>query len=264
MDTLGVVDRDDILGSARRAAADHAWEDAFAAYRAADALDELSPEDLEALSIVALCASRMPEAVDARQRAYAHYERAGRTPEAASAALNVALLHFGSGNSSAASGWLSRAQRLLDGVPETAAHALLAWIEGQTMARLKAFEQAQDKAREMEAIAGRVGDPDLLAMAISMQGYLRTLTGDVAAGLALIDEALTAVLERTLEATSASLAAAVSTSALSPAAIAISTCAGRSRTNAGSSSAAQSTARPITCLAASTSPFRRRSSAIPG
>ncbi|TML86741.1 MAG: adenylate/guanylate cyclase domain-containing protein [Actinobacteria bacterium] len=188
------MDRDDILGSARRAAADHAWEEAFAAYRAADALDELSPEDLEALSIVAFCASRMPEAVDARQRAYVHYERAGRTPEAASAALNVALLHFGSGNTSAASGWLGRAQRLLDGVPETAAHALLAWIEGQTMARLKAFEQAQDKAREMEAIAGRVGDPDLLAMGISMQGYLRTLTGDVAAGLALIDEALTAVL----------------------------------------------------------------------
>src|SRR5205085_11779108 len=89
VDTLGVVDRDEVLGSARTAAADHAWEDAFAAYRAADALDELSPEDLETLSIAAFCVSRMPEAMDARQRAYAHYERAGRTPEAASAALNV-------------------------------------------------------------------------------------------------------------------------------------------------------------------------------
>src|SRR5207248_3648526 len=112
-----------------------------------------------ALSTVAVYTSRVPAAADAPQNAYVHYERAGRSSEAASASLNVALLHFGSGNTSAASGWLGRAQRLLDGVPETAAHALLAWIEGQTMARLKAFEQAQDKAREMEAIAGRVGDP---------------------------------------------------------------------------------------------------------
>ena len=59
------------------------------------------------------------------------------------------------------------------------------------MGRLKEHERALDKAREVEAIARRVGDRDLVAMGLSMQGQLRVLRGDVAAGMALIDEALT-------------------------------------------------------------------------
>jgi class 3 adenylate cyclase len=62
------------------------------------------------------------------------------------------------------------------------------------MGRLKQYEPALERARGMEGIARRVGDPSLLAMAISLQGYLLTLTGDVATGLAMIDEALVKVL----------------------------------------------------------------------
>ena len=180
-----------ILRSAHQAAADHAWQEALEGFRAVDASHELSPEDLDAFSDVAFLASHVLEAIDARQRAYAAYERAGRAAEAGAAALSASLLHHARGDTSVASGWFARAQRLLTDVPENSAHALLAWVEGQFMGRLKEYEQALGKAREVEAIARRVGDRDLVAMGLSLQGQLRVLSGDVAAGMALLEEALT-------------------------------------------------------------------------
>jgi class 3 adenylate cyclase len=188
------VDRDQVLLSAREAAAGHAWQEAFEGFGAVDAAGKLSLEDLETLSDVAFWAGHPAEAIEARQRVYAAYEGAGRLAEAAGAALTTALLHFGRGDTALASGWLSRAQRLLADVPESSAHALLAWVEGQLMGRMKGYEQALAKAGEVEAIARRTGDRDLIAMGICMQGFLLTLTGDVAAGLALMDEALASAL----------------------------------------------------------------------
>ncbi len=188
------MDSDTVLRSAHAAAADHAWQKAFEGFCAVDKAQTLSPEDLEALSEVAFWSSHVSEAIDARQRAYTAYESTGRTDKAGAAALVASLLHFGRGDTSVASGWLGRAQRLLADLPESAAHALLAWIDGQLIGRLKAHDQALDKAREVEAIARRVGDRDMVAMGLSLQGYLRTLTGDVAAGMALMDEALASVV----------------------------------------------------------------------
>jgi class 3 adenylate cyclase/tetratricopeptide (TPR) repeat protein len=176
------------------AAADHAWQEAFDGFRAVAATEELSPEDLESLSDVAFWAGHVSEAIDARQRAFAALEGAGRAPDAGAAALMISLAHFGRGDTSVASGWLGRAQRLLADAPESAAHALLAWVEGQLMGRLKGYEEALGKAREVELIAARVGDRDLVAMGISLQGFLRTLTGDVTGGLSLMDEALASAL----------------------------------------------------------------------
>ena len=176
------------------AAAGHAWDEAFEGFRAVDAAHELSPEDLESYSDVAFWSGHVSAAIDARQRAYAAHEAGGRAADAGAAALMISLTHFGRGDTSVASGWLGRAQRLLADVRESSAHALLAWIEGQLMGRLKGYEQALAKAREVHDIAARVGDRDLVAMGISMQGFLQTLSGDVTTGLSLMDEALASAL----------------------------------------------------------------------
>lgn len=181
--------QDPALGAARQAAANHAWQEAFDAYATHD-VGRLSPEDLESFSDAAYWSSHVPEAIDLRQRAYAAYEAAGRSTEAGAAPLAASMLHFSRGENSLASGWLGRGQRLLKDIAEHSAHALLAWVEAQLMWRLRAFDQALDKARDVEAIARRVGDRDLIAMGMSMQGLLRAQTGDAGEGLALIDEAL--------------------------------------------------------------------------
>jgi class 3 adenylate cyclase len=183
------VGQEQILHEARQAVADHSWQAAFAAFSALET-GGLSPEDLESFAQAAYWSSHVPEAIAAEQRAFVTYETSGRAAEAAYAALIISLVHFGLGDTSVATGWLGRGKRLLIDVPEHAAHALLAWVEGQLMLRLKGFDQALEKANEVEAIARRVGDGDLIAMGMSMQGFLRAQTGDPAGGLALIDEAL--------------------------------------------------------------------------
>lgn len=184
------MDEDEVLRDARKAVADHAWEDAVASFRAADGTGILSPEDLELLSEAAYWAGHAQEAVEARQRAHTAYMDQGRTADGAWTAVVVALFYYAGGDRAVASGWLGRAQRLLVDLPETRAHALMAWLEGQLMMRLMGFEQALEKAREVEAIGKRIGDRDSAALGISMRGFLRTATGDVPGGFALMDEAL--------------------------------------------------------------------------
>jgi len=171
---------------------DHAWQDAFDRFGRADASGALLPEDLEAMSEAAFWSGHSPAAIDARQRAYAAFVEAGRLPEAASSALVASQLHFSHGDTSVASAWLGRAQRLLMDLPECRAHAQLAWTEGQFMVLIKGHDQALERAREAEAIAARAGDHDLVVLASSMQGYIRLHAGDVSGGMRLLDEALAA------------------------------------------------------------------------
>ncbi len=189
------MDEDEtLLQSARDAIVGHVWQEAFESLVALDARQVLAPEDLEAMSEAAFWSGHTAAAVDARQRAYAAYVEAGRLSEAASAGLVAGRLHFMRGDTSVASGWLSRVQRLLLELPECAAHAEWAWAEGQIMMFLKDPDQALARAREAEAIADRVGDRDLVVLAISMQGYLRLHAGDVSGGMRLLDEGLAAAL----------------------------------------------------------------------
>jgi len=185
---------DGFLRDAHKEFNGHSWEAAFEAFRAADADGGLSPEDLDLLSEAAYWAGHVPEAIEARQRAHAAYVDHGRQSEAAFTALVTSLLFYARGEQSAASGWLAKGQRLLVDLPEAPAHALLAWLEGQFMFRFKAFDQALEKAREVEAIAKRLSDRDFVALGLSMQGFLRTMTGDVSGGFALIDEAMAAAM----------------------------------------------------------------------
>jgi class 3 adenylate cyclase len=182
------------LGEARKAFETHSWEAAFEAFRAADADHGLAPEDIYLMGEAAFWGGHAQEAIEAAQRAHAAYLDDGRVADAAWTALITAVLLQASGERSASAGWLGKAQRLLVDVPEAPAHALLAWLEGQLMLRLKGFDQALEKAQEVEAIAGRVHDRDLAALGISMQGFLRVITGDVSGGFALIDEMMAAAM----------------------------------------------------------------------
>jgi DNA-binding CsgD family transcriptional regulator len=98
------------------------------------------------------------------------------------------------GASGPAGGWLARAQRLLEDVPdETAVHgyALL-----PSMFRLDAagdHEGAAAVAGEAAEIGRRQGDLELMALAIHGQGHMLVLAGRVPEGLALLDEAMVIV-----------------------------------------------------------------------
>jgi hypothetical protein len=107
----------DLLLDARKAAEDHAWEEAYDAFRAADSRDGLPPEDLDLMSESAFWAGHAAEAIDARQRAHRAYIDEGRPADAAWSALITSLLLLASGDRSLASGWLGKGQRLLVDLP---------------------------------------------------------------------------------------------------------------------------------------------------
>ena len=172
----------------------HAWQGSLDMFRRADGAGTLSPEDLSAMSEVAFWAGHPVEAIEAAQRAYAAYVESGRPSDAAAAAAVACRLNLQHGDVSVASGWLGRAQRLLTDLPACPGHGHLAWLEGQMMMVLNGNEQGLERAEQVEEIGNRIGDRDLVAMGISMQGLIKSRTGDVTGGMRLIDEALAAAM----------------------------------------------------------------------
>jgi ATP/maltotriose-dependent transcriptional regulator MalT len=93
-----------------------------------------------------------------------------------------------------AGGWFARAHRLLEDEPEeTAVHgyALLPLVFRNEAAG--DLEAAAAAAAEAAEIGKRHGDPELMALAIHVQGHMLVLAGRVPEGLVLLDEAMVTV-----------------------------------------------------------------------
>jgi tetratricopeptide (TPR) repeat protein len=190
---LGLVER------ARSASARGGWQQAFDLIMEADAGGLLGPTDLPVLGEVAYAAGHLDVAIEAWERAHAAYVRAGDQVAAAGAAVRVALhLLFDTALMAPARGWLARAERLLEGRGETAAHAWFAVV--RTYERMLTGDLSG--ARPWARLAIKVGSTcDLTAAAIGRvaEARLLILDGDVQQGLALLDQAGVAAVSGDLD-----------------------------------------------------------------
>jgi ATP/maltotriose-dependent transcriptional regulator MalT len=186
--------RESDFESARAAYAECSWLEAYEAFARADEAEPLAPEDLELRAISARMLARDDEAVEILERAHHAYLAGGETVRAAYCAGWIGMTLFYSGAVGPAGGWLARAYRLLEDVPEeTAVHgyALLPDVfRHEAAGDLKA---AAAVAAEAARIGKRHGDPDLMALAMHAQGHMLVLAGRVTEGLALLDEAMVTV-----------------------------------------------------------------------
>jgi ATP/maltotriose-dependent transcriptional regulator MalT len=182
------------LERARAAVARRSWLEAHEAFARVDAGSPLDAEDLELHALTALMLARDDNAVAILERAHhARLEHGDHVP-AATDAIWIGLNLAYRGAVGPASGWLGRAQRLLD--KEAADCAQRGYLLLPTVFRLEAggeYADAAATAAEAAAIGGRFGDRDLFALGLHAQGHCLVLTGDVAEGLALLDEAMVAV-----------------------------------------------------------------------
>ncbi|MGI8616366.1 MAG: LuxR C-terminal-related transcriptional regulator [Actinomycetota bacterium] len=177
----------------RDAARREAWAEAYEELTTA-APSDLTPEDLEALSDAAWWLSRMDEAIAARQQAYAAFAASGDQLRAASNAGRLSVEHFLREEPAVGAGWLMRAQRHLDGQSECIEQGFLALLEA-TVARFTGdLDGAMALAKRATAIALRLDNRDLWAMGIHTEGLLLIARGDIADGLARLDEAMTSVV----------------------------------------------------------------------
>jgi class 3 adenylate cyclase len=183
------------LEAGREALSRSAWHEAFDLLSAADAGGELGADDLERLGEAAMWAWRPDECIAAYERAFAKHVEAGDRQGAARAArfLIEELLWTQAGESVVA-GWISRLARLLKGEPESTAHGYLAYLQGHVHLMSGDADEAFALAQRAFDLGSRFADSDLEALGLNDQGVALVAKGEVAEGMALLNEAAAAAV----------------------------------------------------------------------
>src|SRR3954471_8065315 len=177
-----------VVQRARDAASRGDWGAAFELFMKADAEDLAGPADLAVLGEVAYAAGHLDVTIEAWERAYALCMEAGDKDAAAGAAVRVAMhLLFDTALMAPVRGWLARAERLLEGQPETPASAWLAMVRAYERMLTGARPGARPWARRAIELGSRL-DAAACALGRVAEARLLILDGDVEQGLALLDE----------------------------------------------------------------------------
>jgi tetratricopeptide (TPR) repeat protein len=130
-------------------------------------------------------------AVDRTEQAFAAYRARRDDVRAAACARTVGYLYgVVYGNTAAMNGWIARAVRLTDAAGDCPERARIELTRAVIATDPAVRERHLSAAVE---IAQRHGDTDLVFDAMSQRGLLLVVSGDVDAGMALLDEALAAV-----------------------------------------------------------------------
>lgn len=178
----------------RRAYDRRAWDDAYRQLSLADEAARLTVDDLELLALSAYLTGRDDDYLRVLERAHHAYLDASEGLRAVHCAFWLGLRLVFRGEMGPATGWFARARRLLERERHDCAeqgYLLLPVVEQHRAAG--DCEAAYEVASGAAEIGERFRDADLVACARHLQGRVRLQQGQVAAGLALLDEAMVAV-----------------------------------------------------------------------
>jgi DNA-binding CsgD family transcriptional regulator len=171
-----------------------AWADAYECLSRAERATSLSGDDLTRLATAAHMLGRVDEWIPLLERAHQRHVEEGNELSAVRSAFWIGMNLALRGELGPASGWLGRAQRMLERhegecveqgymlLPVSFQHELSGDLDGAEATAAAAVE-----------VGERFGDRDLFALAIHTQGMVVAKGGRVAEGLRLLDEAMVAV-----------------------------------------------------------------------
>lgn len=182
-----------VLERGREAYCRRAWADAYTSLSEADRARLLDADDLERLATSAYLIGQEPDFQSALDRAYHLHLAAGNDARAARAAFWLGLTGLFRGETGVATGWLSRARRLVESRDCVEQGYLLLPIVEQHL-RQDSVEAAHAAASASAAVGRRFGDADLITCAVHLQGRAAIQQGSIEDGLALLDEAMLAVI----------------------------------------------------------------------
>ncbi len=186
---MGVVEE---LVQAREAFDRRDWVAAYEGLSAGS--DALLACDFADLATAAFLVGRHNDCIQALQRAYQAHLEAGDHQAAVRSAFWLAMTLMDRGELAVASGWISRADRLLDACEEdTVEHGYVLFYRmlGHVLGGdpVTAF----DEAVTLTSYGRRFGDGDLLAAGLMAQGRCLLYLGRVPEGVRLLDEAMVGV-----------------------------------------------------------------------
>jgi ATP/maltotriose-dependent transcriptional regulator MalT len=184
-----------LLERARKSFEQRSWADSYRLFEAADREARLEPEDLEQLATAAYLMGREDKSEAFWERAHRAFLERGEPEGAARSACGLAVGLQLRGAQAPASGWFARAQHILDeaGIECVVRGYLLIpsaiqrVVQGDPAAGDALFKQAAEIAR-------RYGDRDLECKAGQGRGRALIRLGRVREGVALLDEAMAAVI----------------------------------------------------------------------
>lgn len=191
-DATGMINE---LRQAREAYKRRAWADAYRSLSRADIAAPLGVEDLQLLASSAYLIGREDEYLRALDRAHHVLLGAEEWSHAARCAFWIGLTLLFRGETGPATGWFGRSQRLVDREGRACAeegYLLLPRAERDLAAAN--WQAAYASAVTAVEIGERFGEPDLIACARHLQGRALLHQGHVEQGLALLDEAMVAVV----------------------------------------------------------------------
>jgi DNA-binding NarL/FixJ family response regulator len=185
------------LERGRKAFQQQAWAEAYAQLAAADRETPLEAEELLQLALSSLLTGHDSETIATLTRAHEQFLATGAIARAAQCAIWLGFALQNALEPVRGAAWLSRAQRLLDEADLDCVER--GWLliprgrqmseQGQNAAATAHFEQAR-------ATGLRFGDRDLIALSGLGIGASRVYAGEVQAGLAYLDEVMTAIEAR--------------------------------------------------------------------
>jgi DNA-binding CsgD family transcriptional regulator/tetratricopeptide (TPR) repeat protein len=189
---------EDATNTGRQAYARRAWAEAYEAL-SEGGVSTLDIDDVERLAWSSIFTGHDATSVEAFERLHQLRLDAGEVLAAGRAAFWLAMSLFPLGEKARASGWLARAQRLVDGERRDCVER--GYLMIPVVMRLTGagdHEGARGVAAEAAAIGDRHGERDLSALARSLEGRALIRLGRLPEGLQLVDEAMLDVTSGTL------------------------------------------------------------------
>jgi len=179
----------------REAFEQRAWSDSHRLLTAADQVGALEPEDLERAATAAYLLGRDDESEAFRERAHQAFISRGDHEGAARSAGWLAFGLLQRGAVAPASGWLARAARILDEAQLDCVvrgyllipSAIRRVVQGDAAGGHATFSRAAE-------IADRFHDRDLASLARHGRGRALIQLGNIAEGVALLDEVMVSVI----------------------------------------------------------------------
>jgi len=171
-----------------------AWSDAFATLAAVDEADPLGAVDLERLAVAAYLTGRHADSDELWARAHNRHLEQVDPSGAARCAFWLGLGLVLRGEMARGGGWFGRAGRVLEEGGRDCVEAGYLRVPQALHCMYGAdYEGALAGFDEAAAIARRFADRDLQALARLGEGQTRVRLGEVAQGVALLDEVMVAV-----------------------------------------------------------------------
>jgi DNA-binding NarL/FixJ family response regulator len=193
--TLAAMDAaEERLGEAHAAHQRGDWATAYALLAQLRGAHPLGVDDLAALSEAAWWLGLIRETLEVSEECHHRLLEDGQIERAAMVALENSFNWFLRGQPEIGSGWISRARRLLDGLPTCVGHGFLLWMEASEQAEAGDVDAALASARRMCAMAEELDAPMLTSFGLALEGTLVIRHGDTERGFGLLDEAMLPVL----------------------------------------------------------------------